>query len=115
MSIKTAILALLVVASTEALAQTYEVPPSSSSPGSAPVISDAAMEQCVKLYNETKWFADSVNSSSVDSYDQASVDAHNAKVEKHSGMVDSFNRDCAGKQSQSAYEAAQKLNAGAAQ
>lgn len=115
MKSKSAMLALCIFTSTEAFAQAYEVPPSDSSLGSAPVISDAAMKECVKLYNETKWFADSVSSSSVNSYDQASVDAYNAKVQKHSEMVNSFNMNCAGKQSRSAYEAAQKLNQGAAQ
>lgn len=92
------------------MAQTYEVPPSSSTYGSVPVISDAEMENCVKIYNEAKWLAQDIDTTTVDRYSQYSVDSYNQKVQKHSQMINYFNRNCAGKQSQSAYEAAQKLN-----
>lgn len=111
----TALFAVLAFTSPAAFAATYEVPPSSSTSSSVPVISDAAMEQCVKLYNETKWLAESLSASGVNTYDQTSVNAYNAKVQKHSDMIRSFNANCAGKQSRSAYEAAQKLNQAAAQ
>jgi len=94
-----------------AAAQKYEVPPSSSTYESVPYISDSAMEQCVKLYNKAEWLSDEINSTQVDRYSQSSVNRYNQKVSRHSEMIDNFNSDCAGKQSESAYRAAQKLNA----
>ena len=91
-------------------AQVYEVPPSSTVSGSVPWISDEAMESCVKLYNEGKWLGEKINSMQVDRYSQSSVSAYNNKVSKHSKLTNQFNQNCAGKQSKSAYEAAQKLN-----
>ena len=91
-------------------ADTYVVPPTSSTSSSVPVISDAAMEECVKLYNEGKWLGNKINSITVNTYSQESVDNYNKKIESHSKMTRIFNRDCAGKQSQSAYEATEKLN-----
>ena len=92
-----------------AISLTYEVPPSIT--GSyAPVISDSAMEQCVKLYNKAKWLMDEIDQIQVNQYSQSSVDNYNSKVTRHSRMIGSFNQDCAGKQSESAYRAAQKLN-----
>ena len=91
-------------------ATVYIAPPSSSTSGHVPYISDAAMEQCVKLYNEAKWLGEEINRSYVDQYSQASVDTYNSKVSHHSLMINGFNRDCAGKQSESAYRTAQKLN-----
>lgn len=88
----------------------YEIPPSTTTSANVPYISDAAMEQCVKLYNEAKWLAETIQKSTVDQYSQASVDSYNAKVSQHSEMIDYFNNNCAGKQSESAYRAAQKLN-----
>ena len=93
-------------------AQEYKVPPTSSTSTSVPVISDAAMEACVKLYNETEWLSDEIDLTRVDPYSQASVDSYNNKVRRSSQMTDKFNRECAGKQSESAYRAAQKLNQG---
>ena len=91
-------------------AETYVVPPTSSTNSSVPVISDAAMEECVKLYNEAKWLGNKINSIAVNTYSQESVGNYNKKIQSHSKMTDTFNRDCAGKQSRSAYEAAKKLN-----
>lgn len=68
------------------------------------------MEQCVKDYNEAKWLYEELNNTQVDQYSQASVDAYNAKVERHTRMTNAFNRNCAGKQSESARRAAEKLN-----
>lgn len=93
-----------------AYAQTYKVPPSSSTSARVPYISDAAMEQCVVLYNRALWLANDIDRTKVDEYSQASVDAYNAKVSTHKNMTNAFNRDCAGKQSESAYKAAQELN-----
>ena len=90
--------------------RSYEAPPSKSTFGSVPTISDAAMEQCVKLYNDGKWLLEELKNAKVDRYSQAAVDAYNAKVVKHGAMVDRFNRDCAGKQSESAARAARELN-----
>jgi len=93
-----------------ALGQTYEVPPSRSTSNSVPYISDYAMEQCVVLYNKSKWLSEEIERTLVDQYSQASVDAYNNKVTTYSSMLSTFNSDCAGKQSESAYKAAKKLN-----
>lgn len=104
-------LAFIVLSSASfAFAQTYKVPPSSTVMGDVPVISDAAMEACVKLYNEAEWLYANIRSTRVDQYNQASVNAYNEKVARHNQMTTDFNLYCAGKQSQSAYEAAQRLN-----
>ncbi|HIF29912.1 MAG TPA: hypothetical protein EYQ76_03620 [Candidatus Marinimicrobia bacterium] len=92
-----------------AIALVYEVPPSTT--GSyAPYISDSAMEQCVRLYNKAKWLIDEIDKIQVNQYSQSSVDSYNSKVTRHSKMINNFNQGCAGKQSESAYRAAQKLN-----
>lgn len=91
-------------------ANTYEVPPSSTTTGSVPWISDMAMEQCVIFYNEAEWLSDEIGRTQVDRYSQTAVDNYNTKVDRESLMTNIFNRDCAGKQSESAYKAAQKLN-----
>ncbi len=93
-------------------ARTYEVPPTSSTRGSVPVISDEKMEEYVKLYNEAKWLGDKINLMYVNQYDSSSVNNYNNKVRKHSLMIRKFNAECAGKQSYSAWKAAQKLNKG---
>jgi hypothetical protein len=91
-------------------ARTYEVPPTSSTRNNVPVISDEEMVECVKLYNEAKWLNEKINEMKVNQYDSNSVTNYNNKVRKHSSMIKRFNDKCAGKQSQSAWEAAQKLN-----
>jgi hypothetical protein len=88
----------------------YKVPPTSSTSSSVPVISDAAMEQCVKIYNEGEWLGEDINRTNVDQYSQSSIDSYNAKVSRHTNMINYFNKECAGKQSYSAYKAAKKLN-----
>jgi len=92
------------------VAKQYEVPPSSSTYGHVPYISDEAMEQCVILYNKAKDLGQELRTMYVDRYSQSSIDAYNRKVDLHSQMTNQFNRECAGKQSESAYRAAQKLN-----
>jgi hypothetical protein len=106
--------AALALAWNSALAQgakkQYEVPPSSRTQSNVPYISDQAMQACVKLYNEAKWLSDELKATRVDRSSRSAVDTYNAKVRRHSGMIDTFNRDCAGKQSESAWRAAQELN-----
>lgn len=91
-------------------AKEYMVPPTTNTRGSGGVISDEAMEQCVKLYNEGKWLKEEIDNSYVNNYDRDSVNNYNNKVMKYSQMIDYFNQNCAGKQSYSAWKAAQKLN-----
>jgi len=93
-------------------ARTYEVPPTSQTRDSVPVISDEKMEECVKLYNEAKWLHDEINSMYVNQYDSSSVNNYNNKIRQHSVMIRKFNAECAGKQSYSAWKAAQKLTRG---
>ncbi len=102
------ILLILSISFTQMFSQKYEVPPDIR--GNGIVISDAAMEECVKLYNETKWLNEEIDRTVVDQYNSYSVNEYNDKVNKANMMSKRFNRDCAGRQSQSAYEAAQKLN-----
>ena len=89
----------------------YIVPPSSSTSSNVPWISDEEMERCVVLYNEIEWLGDKISGMQVNQYSQDSVDLYNSKIDKHSSMVSQFNTKCAGKQSESAYRAARKLNA----
>jgi len=91
-------------------AREYIAPPSSSTRGSVPVISDEAMEKCVKIYNEAKWLREEINDTYVNQYDNTSVNNYNQKVNKVKRMTNYFNQNCAGKQSYSAWKAAQKLN-----
>jgi len=95
---------------TNIFAQEYIVPPSSSTRSNVPVIADVAMEECVKLYNDAKWLGENLDEIVVDSYSQESVDSYNEKIQKFSTMTATFNKKCAGKQSQSAYDAAKRLN-----
>ena len=104
------IVTVMTATATTLVAAEYKVPPSSTTYGSVPVISDRAMEACVKLYNHAEWLKDEINTLQVDRYSQNSIDNYNNKVARHSNMIHKFNNDCAGKQSRSAYEAAQKLN-----
>ena len=97
-------------ASSTLTAQSYVIPPTSSTHNHVPVISDEKMEQCVKLYNESEWLFEKINGIRVDNYSQQSVNNYNAMVNKYSGMTNKFNSECAGKQSRSACEAARKLN-----
>lgn len=94
----------------DSVVRKYETPPSSSTSANVPYISDEAMEECVKIYNKAKWLSEEMQHSQVDNYNQKSVDDYNLKVTEHSVMIDYFNEYCAGKQSESAYRAAQKLN-----
>ena len=102
------VLFVLSITLTQMFSQNYEVPPEVRGNGIG--ISDAAMEECVKLYNETKWLNEEIDRTVVDQYNSYSVNSYNAKVNKANMMNQMFNRDCAGRQSQSADEAAEKLN-----
>lgn len=104
-----------IITATSTLAETvkkYEVPPSSRAnyPTSVPSISDEAAKKCVELYNEAQWLREDIESTKVDRYNQAAIDAYNANITSYRDMIDNFNSDCAGKQSQSAKKAAQELN-----
>ncbi|KAB1992624.1 MULTISPECIES: hypothetical protein [Haemophilus] len=90
--------------------QYYVAPPTSSTRGHVPVISDEQMEKCVEIYNQSKWLGDSLQNTYVDQYSSASVNAYNQKIAQHSQMINWFNQNCAGKQSRSACEAAMELN-----
>ncbi len=104
-------LTIISVANSLAGEKIYVVPPSSSTTNSnIPYISDEAMKECVLLYNEIEWLAKEIKNTQVNKYSQASVDAYNKKIMHHKDMIKTFNRDCAGKQSESAYKAAQELN-----
>jgi len=96
--------------SSNTFSRDYEIPPTSTTSANVPWIPDAEMELCVKKYNEAKWLAEEIDRTAVNKYSQASIDAYNSKITRHSQMTDYFNRNCAGKQSKSAYRAAQKLN-----
>lgn len=106
------ILSLLVsiLISQNIFSETYVAPPSGSTSSHVPYISDAAMEQCVKLYNEANWLEDEIDAAVVDKYSQASVNSYNQKINELSQMTNNFNKNCAGKQSESAHKAAQNLN-----
>ena len=104
------IVALSVFMSSIVFGAKYEVPPTSSTSANVPYISDAAMEQCVKIYNEAKWLGEDIDRTVVNQYNQTSINTYNSKIDKHSRTIDYFNKYCAGKQSESAYRAAQKLN-----
>lgn len=101
---------LFVCIGSNTLARDYEIPPSTTTSANVPWITDAAMEECVKQYNEAKWLGEEIGTTKVDEYSQVSIDAYNSKISRYSQMTDYFNRSCAGKQSESAYRAAQKLN-----
>lgn len=88
----------------------YVIPPTSSTTADVPTISDEAMEKCIKIYNEAKWISEKLNRTSVDSYNEKSVKSYNKMVSQHRKKQDTFNHQCAGKQSYSACKAAQKLN-----
>ena len=100
----------MIISTQQVMAKQYEVPPSSSTYGHVPYISDEAMEQCVILYNKAKDLGQELRTMYVDRYSQSSIDAYNRKVDLHTQMTTQFNSQCAGKQSESAYRAAQKLN-----
>ena len=105
------IILFLCLLSLEAVAnQRYVMPPTSSTRNHVPVISDAQMEQCVKLYNNAERLSNKISSTYVDNYSQQSVDNYNSMVSQHSRMTSEFNSKCAGKQSRSACEAVKKLN-----
>lgn len=107
---KSIILLSCLLSTTAIASESYVTPPTSSTRGSVPVISDKQMEQCVKLYNETEWLYKKLGSVYVDSYSQKSVDNYNEMVSQHSRMTTEFNISCAGKQSRSACKAVQKIN-----
>lgn len=90
--------------------QSYVMPPTASTHGYVPVISDEMMEQCVKTYNEAQWLAQKIQSTSINRYSAADVNQYNNAVAKVNSMTSWFNTNCAGKQSRSSCEATNKLN-----
>lgn len=102
-------LGLLLISAT-AFSQSYKAPPTSSTNGYVPVISDELMEQCVRTYNEAEWLAQEINNTPVNQYDSYSVNSYNEKVNQHRQMTNWFNQNCAGKQSYSACKTANELN-----
>jgi hypothetical protein len=103
-------ISILPLVASGAFGQNHEVPPSASTSSSVLYISDYAVEQCVVLYNKAKWLTEEIEITQVDQYSQASVDAYNNKVTSHATKISTFNSDCAGKQSESAYKTTQELN-----
>ena len=100
-------LLLLLCVSSNAFSREYEMPPTSTTSGNTPWIPDVEMERCVKKYNEAKWLAEDIKKYKNSHY---SINSYNSKVTIHSEMIGYFNRNCAGKQSESAYRATHKLN-----
>lgn len=90
--------------------QRFVAPPTSTTTSHVPTISDEAMEECVKIYNEAKWIGEKIDTTVVDNYSQDSVSAYNKMVTQHQQRQNKFNAQCAGKRSYSACKAAQKLN-----
>lgn len=103
-------LSLLFTFSSLSIAQNYVLPPSSSTRGHVPVVSDELMEQCVEVYNQAKWLEEKINQMVVDQYSNESVSQYNVNVDKHHTLTNWFNNNCAGKQSYSACKATQELN-----
>ncbi len=106
----TLLLNIITISSVFAEKRNYEIPPSKTTSSSAPYISDTAMEQCVRLYNEIRWLAEDIQHSQVNRNSLSSINAYNQLIDQYSRMVEQFNIDCAGRQSESAHQAAQKLN-----
>ncbi|WP_394165519.1 hypothetical protein [Neptunomonas phycophila] len=90
--------------------QRFVAPPTSTTTSYVPTISDEAMEECVKIYNEAKWIGEKLDVTVVDNYSKESVNAYNKMVAQHQQRQNRFNSQCAGKRSYSACKAAQKLN-----
>lgn len=91
-------------------AQNFVAPPTSTTTSYVPTISDEAMEECVKIYNEAKWIGEKLDATVVDNYSEDSVNAYNKMVTQHQQRQNKFNAQCAGKRSYSACKAVQKLN-----
>ena len=62
------------------------------------------------IYNKAKWLNKEIHEINVNRYNQSSIDVYNTKVNRHSFFIDYFNKNCAGKQSESAARAARELN-----
>lgn len=86
----------------------YIVPPSNSTYGYVPVISDEMMQECVKIYNQALEIEKYINLFKV--YSSNDYNTYNLMVNKYNEMIDWFNINCAGKQSYSACKAARELN-----
>ncbi len=104
------VIALIFTSLASAESRLYQIPPSSSTSAHVPYISDEAMKHCIVLYNEAKWLREELERIEIDQYSQQSVNSYNTKVGQHTKKLEYFNKNCAGKQSESAYREAQKLN-----
>lgn len=90
--------------------QVYTTPPSARSYGHVPVISDEMMQKCVEVYNQAKWLKDELSAKQYSLNSNEAVQDYNNKVNEVNSLSNWFNQNCAGKQSRSACEAANKLN-----
>ncbi|MCQ9122049.1 stress protein, tellurium resistance protein TerZ [Rodentibacter pneumotropicus] len=91
-------------------AQQYVMPPTSSTSGYVPVISDELMKQCVEIYNKADWLDKALNKTYLNQYSSYDIAEYNRKVNQVNQWTNWFNQHCAGKQSHSACQAAQELN-----
>lgn len=66
----------------------YEIPPSAQTYGNAPVISDAMMQECVKIYNKALAIERALNSTFVNQYSSEEVNLYNQNVRMHSQLID---------------------------
>lgn len=57
----------------------YEIPPSAQTYGNAPVISDAMMQECVKIYNEALAIERALNSTFANRYSSDEVNLYNKR------------------------------------
>lgn len=92
------------------IAQQYVVPPTQSTSGYVPVISDEQMEQCIETYNQANWLEDSINLTYINQYSDTEVNQYNQNISQLNQLTNWFNQNCAGKQSYSACKSAQELN-----
>ncbi len=90
--------------------RSYEMPPTYFTQDFVPVISDDAMVECIKVYNEATWLKEKLASLTVNQYSRDEVDAYNTKVSEVNRMTSWYNSQCAGKQSYSACKAANEIN-----
>lgn len=92
------------------IARSYEMPPTVTTLGNVPIISDEQMKICVETYNKTEWLKDDLSRRYVNQYDSYAVEQYNQDVKEVNQLANWFNLNCAGKQSYSACKAANELN-----
>jgi len=57
----------------------YEIPPSAQTYGNAPVISDAMMQECIKIYNKALAIERALNSTFANRYSSDEVNLYNKR------------------------------------